>query len=182
MSFPDQPPAGETAPPAKSLTSLPLIPYKRCMASSIRLPTAGASYRLTAMLSGSGAGFSMGLILCLCGGLIACFAVLSAQMRQPAPAVVIPPAMTADEIFNARYYPLFDCPRFGYPKLENQMKLAYTNWLRYMGPLPYLEPLPEDLPTEDPSPKTPLYPVSFPAASLGLPQGRVSPDALNHAK
>ncbi len=33
------------------------------MASSIRLPTAGASYRLTAMLSGSGAGFSMGLIL-----------------------------------------------------------------------------------------------------------------------
>lgn len=155
------------APPAKSLTVLPLIPYKPGMPASIRLPSTGASCRLTAMLAGLGAGFSMGLILCLCGGLIPCFAVLSAQMRQPAQAVLIPPAMTPDEIFNARYYPLFDCPRFGKPKLENQMKLAYTNWLRYMGPLPYLEPLPEDLPTEDPSPKTPLYPVSFPATSLG---------------
>ncbi len=142
------------------------------MATSIRLPTAGASYRLTAMLSGSGAGFCMGLILCLCGGLIACFAVLSAQMRQPAPAVVIPPAMTPDEIFNARYYPLIDCPLF-----RKQPRL-----LRFSLPQVTLpEPPPEILPTEDLIPKTPLYPVSFSAMSLGLPQGRVSPDTLNHA-
>lgn len=134
------------------------------MASSIRLPSTGASYRLTAMLSGSGAGFSgglvfcMGCILCLCGGLIACFAVLSAQMRQPAPVVAVDPVSAADRAFNARYYPLVDCPRFRFPTLRQRVVLAYTNWLRYMGPLPYLDPLPEDLPTEDHSPKTPLYP------------------------
>ena len=143
------------------------------MASSIRLPSTGASYCLTAMLSGSGAGFgrglvfSMGLILCLCGGLIACFAVLRAQMRQPAPVVAVDPVAAADQAFNARYYPLVDCPRFRFPTLQQRVMLAYTNWLRYTGPLPYLDPIPEDLPTEDPSPKIPLYPVSFPVATSG---------------
>lgn len=143
------------------------------MASSIRLSTAGASYRLTAMLSGSGAGFSMGLILCLCGGLIACFAVLSAQMRQPAQVVVTAPAMTADEIFNARYYPLVNCPRFGFGTLRQRLRLERGNWLRYMGPLPYLDPLPEDLPTGDPSPKTPLYPRTPAVAPAADAQGAV---------
>gem|GEM_PF-4280335 len=144
--------------PAKALTALPLIPYNREMASSIRLPSTGASHRLTAMLSGLGAGFSgglvfcMGLILCLCGGLIACFAMLSAQLRQPAQAEAIPPAMTADEVFNARHYPRVDSPRFRFPRL----------WMpSYPDPnmfsdLP--EPLPEILPTCNPSPKVPLYP------------------------
>ncbi len=125
------------------------------MASCIRLPSTGASNRLTAMLSGMGAGFgrglifSMGLILCLCAGLIACFAVLSEQMRQPAQVVVIPPAMTADEIFNTRYYPLVDCLRFGKPR---RLQVNPTSHAYLPGPNP------EDLPTGDPSPKTPLYP------------------------
>lgn len=150
------------------------------MASSIRLPSTGASYRLTAMLSGVGAGFSgglifsMGLILCLCGGLIACFAVLSAQMRPPpAPVVATDPLSAADKAFNARYYPLVDCPLFRFPTLRERVELAYTNWLRYMGSLPYLDPLPEDLPTGDPSPKTPLYPRTPAATPAADVQGAV---------
>ncbi|WP_397379849.1 hypothetical protein [Prosthecobacter sp.] len=134
------------------------------MASSIRLPFTGASYRLTAMLSGVGAGFrrgllfSMGLILCLCAGLIACFAVLSAQMRQPAQVVAVDPVAVdplsaADKAFNARYYPLVDCPRFRFATLRQRM----ASWHGYMS-LPYLYPTPDDLPTGDPSLKTPLYP------------------------
>lgn len=84
--------------------------------------------------------------------------VLSAQMRQPVQVVATDPVSAADKVFNARYYPLVDCPRFRFPTLQQRVELAYTNWLRYMGPLPYLDPLPEDLPTGDPSPKTPLYP------------------------
>lgn len=141
--------------PAKALTALPLIPYNREMASSIRLPSTGASYRLTAMLADLGAGFSrglvfcMGLILCLCGGLIACFAVLSAQMRQPAQAEAIARAMTADEVFNARYYPLIDCPLFRFPRLR----------FLFEPPAVILpDPPPGILPTLEPSPKVPLYP------------------------
>lgn len=126
------------------------------MAISIRLPTAGASYRLAAMLAGLGAGFSMGLILFLCGGLIACFAVLSAQMRQPARAVARAPISAADKAFNARCYPLVDCPLFRITQMD-------TTCID-----PRVEPDPEILPTGDPCPKTPLYPVSFPAVSLGL--------------
>jgi hypothetical protein len=149
------------------------------MASSIRLSTAGASYRLTAMLSGSGAGFSMGLVLCLCGGLIACFAVLSAQMRQQAlvvaaePVAAVDPVVAADQAFNARYYPLVDCPRFGFGTLRQRLGLERGNWHRYMGPLPYLDPLPEDLPTGDPSPKTPLYPRTPAVAPAADAQGAV---------
>lgn len=134
------------------------------MASSIRLPSTGASYRLTAMLSGVGAGFSgglifsMGLILCLCGGLIACFAVLSAQMRQPAPVVAVDPVAAADKAFNARYYPLVDCWLFRMPRGKYVYALPGVT-------LP--EPIPDDLPTGDTCPKTPLYPISFPAALLG---------------
>ena len=108
--------------------------------------------------------FSMGLILCLCAGLIACFAVLSEQMRQPAQVVVIPPAMTADEIFNTRYYPLVDCLRFGKPRRlqVNPTSHAY---------LP--EPIPEILPTVDPSPKTPLYPRTPAVAPAADAQGAV---------
>ncbi len=120
------------------------------MASSICLPSTGASYRLTALLSGSGTGFSMGLILCLCGGLIACFAVLSAQMRQPAQVVAVDTEAAADRAFNARYYPLVDCPLFRITKMYR------TCIDPRVDPLPL--PDPEDLPTGDPSPKTPLYP------------------------
>jgi hypothetical protein len=129
------------------------------MASSIRLPFMGASYRLAAMLSGSGAGFSrglvfsMGLILYLCGGLIACFAVLSAQMRQPAPVVAVDPVSAADKAFNARYYLLVDCWLFGKPGRMLSTSLTHSIILP--------EPAPEILPTGDPCPKTPLYPVSF---------------------
>lgn len=134
------------------------------MPASIRLPSTGASYRLTAMLSGSGAGFSMGLILCLCGGLIACFAVLSAQLRQPVQAVEIPPAMTADQVFNARYYPLADCPLFPTPR---QRLIWFPPTVIFPEPPPL-----QSLPTGDPSPKIPLYPISFPAASLEPAEAR----------
>ncbi len=141
------------------------------MASSIRLPSTGASYRLTAMLSGMGAGFdrglifSMGLILCLCGGLIVCFAVLSGQMRQPAPVVAVDPVSAADKAFNARYYPLVDCWLFRMPR-------------RLVGsPFPDAiilpEPIPDDLPTVDPSPKTPLYPRTPAVAPAADAQGAV---------
>ncbi|MDI1312112.1 hypothetical protein [Prosthecobacter sp.] len=91
----------------------------------------------------------MGLILILCGGLIACFAVLSAQMRQPAQAVVTAPAASADDLFNARYYPLIDSKRFYFPRRR-----------QFLFPPQVLlpEPLPEILPTLEPSPKVPLYP------------------------
>ena len=91
----------------------------------------------------------MGLILILCAGLIACFAVLSAQMRQPPPAAAIPRAKTADEIFNARYYPLMDCPRFRLPRIRSLFVIPYVF---------FPEPLPEILPTLEPSLKVPLYP------------------------
>ena len=140
----------------RSLTDHPPIPYKGGMVSSIRIPSRGAAYRLTAMLSGSGAGFSMGLILCFCGVLISCFAVLSAQIRQPEQAVASAPAASADEVFNARYYPLVDCPLFRMPHRT----------LRYSLPSVILaEPTPEVLPTEDPAPKIPLYPASCSALS-----------------
>ncbi len=166
MSFPGQSPRNNSLP-CEILTALPLIPYKRGMACSIRLPSMGASYRLTAMLSVSGAGFGrglvfcIGLILCLCGGLIACFAVLSAQMRQPVQVVAIDPVSAADKAFNARYYPLVDCPLFGKPRSRRMLNTR----LNQVDSLP--EPAPEILPTGDLCPKTPLYPVSFQVATSG---------------
>lgn len=140
------------------------------MASSIRLPSMGASYRLVAMQSGLGAGFSrgllfsMGLVLLMCGGLIACFAVLSKQMRQPAQVVAAAPVSVsaADQAFNARYYPLVDCPLFGNPG-RKRMLSPYLNMAVILPDPPVID----ILPTGDPSPKTPLYPVAFPAATLG---------------
>lgn len=161
----------ETVSPAKALTSRPLIPYNREMVSSIRLPATGGSFHLTAMLSGLGAGFSrglvfcMGLILILCAGLIACFAVLSAQMRQPPPAAAIPRAKTADEIFNARYYPLIDCPLFRLPR-KRLFSYHYPNTVTHLP-----EPLPEILPTLEPSPKVPLYPRVITVAPAADAQG-----------
>lgn len=114
------------------------------------------------MLSGSGAGFSMGLILCLCGGLIACFALLSAQMRQPAPVVAVAPLSAADQAFNARYYPLIDCWLFRMPRGKYVYALPDVT-------LP--EPIPDDLPTGDPCPKTPLYPRTPAVAPAADAQG-----------
>jgi hypothetical protein len=107
----------------------------------------------------AGGSFSAWGSSCACaGGLIACFAVLSAQMRQPAQVVAVDPVAVdplsaADKAFNARYYPLVDCPRFRFATLRQRM----ASWHGYMS-LPYLYPTPDDLPTGDPSPKTPLYP------------------------
>ncbi|WP_395752593.1 hypothetical protein [Prosthecobacter sp.] len=52
--------------------------------SSLRLPAPGASPRVTAMLADFGAVFSMALVVCLCGVLIACFEMVSAQMQATA--------------------------------------------------------------------------------------------------
>lgn len=90
-------------------------------------------------------------------------AVLSVQMRQPVQVVATDPAAAADKAFNARYYPLVDCPLFRFPR---------HRVLGFQLPQVILpDPLPEDLPTGDPSPKTPLYPRARAVAPAADAQG-----------
>jgi hypothetical protein len=129
------------------------------MASSIRLPAPGASPRITAMLADFGAFFSMALVVCLCGVLIAGLGMVSTQMQSAAQAKAMAAAreLAAEQEFNARYYPLVDSKLFRMPQVGGT-----KYWYRILVP-PHLEALP----TLEVLPQTLLYPVSFPDESYG---------------
>ncbi|WP_395737941.1 hypothetical protein [Prosthecobacter sp.] len=147
------------------------------MDSSLRLPAPGTPGRATDMQAAFGAGFSMALVVCLCGVLIACFEMVSAQMQsaaqaraeaRAAEALAAACRKAAEQEFNKRYYPLIDCPLFRMPKLQRFV------WMPYQVRLP--EP-PDSgyIPVEDCCPQIPLYPVSFPTESYAPTAAAAAP-------